>query len=64
MDTSTPSVTPNAGMSSNDVQSHMMLMLTESFTKLSIVLGEKTQDHKTEVKSEWPKFAGDVKKLK
>ena len=51
-------------MSSNDVQSHMMLMLTESFTKLSIVLGEKTQDHKTEVKSEWPKFAGDVKKFK
>jgi len=64
LDTSTPSVTPNAGISSNDVQSHMMLMLTESFTKLSTVLDEKTQDHKTEVKSEWPKFAGDVKKLK
>jgi len=64
LDTSNPSVTLNAGMSSNDVQSHMMLMLTESFTKLSTVLDEKTQDHKTEVKSEWPKFAGDVKKFK
>jgi hypothetical protein len=41
LDTSNPSVTLNAGMSSNDVQSHMMLMLTESFTKLSTVLGKK-----------------------
>jgi len=60
--TCTPSVNPTAGMSSTDVQSHMMLMLTESFTKLSTILGEKTQDSK--VKSDWPKFASDVKKFK
>jgi len=62
--TSTPNSNFGNGMSTTDVQSQMMLMLTESFAKLSNVLGEKTQDSKTEVKSEWPKFSGDVKKFK
>jgi len=62
--TSTPNSNFGIGMSTTDVQSQMMLMLTESFAKLSNVLGEKTQDSKTEVKSEWPKFSGDVKKFK
>jgi hypothetical protein len=61
---STPSVNPTAGMSSVDLQSQMMMMLTESFTKLSTVLVDKSQDNKMEVKSEWPKFAGDIKKFK
>lgn len=42
-----------------DSQTQMMLMLTESFTKLSSSLSDKTGD----TKSEWPKFSGDAKKF-
>jgi hypothetical protein len=37
----------------------MMLLLADSFSKLSTALGEKGLDSKTE----WPKFAGDSKKF-
>jgi len=50
--TSTPSINPNTSTSSGDVQAQMMLMLTESFSKLSTVLADKTQDSKSEVKSD------------
>jgi hypothetical protein len=47
--------------SSEDVQTKMMLMLTESFSKLSNVLADnKTQD----TKNDWPKFSGDAKKFR
>jgi hypothetical protein len=38
----------------------MMMMLTESFSKLSLVLVDKS----TESKSDWPKFSGDSKKFR
>jgi hypothetical protein len=38
----------------------MMLLLTDSFTKLSSALTEKNSEHK----SEWPKFSGDGKKFR
>ncbi len=55
---STPTVT---GSSFQDMQMKMMLMMTESFNKLSTVLVDtKTSD----VKSDWPKFSGDTKKFR
>jgi hypothetical protein len=42
-----------------DVQTQMMMMLTETFSKLSTVLVDKTSD----TKSDWPKFSGDSKKF-
>jgi hypothetical protein len=44
----------------NDVQTQMMLMLTETFSKLSTALVDKTSD----MKSDWPKFSGDSKKFR
>jgi hypothetical protein len=41
-----------------DVYSQMMLMMAESFSKLSTVLAET----KHESKAEWPKFSGETKK--
>jgi hypothetical protein len=42
-----------------DIQSQMMLMLTESFSKLSTVL----TDQKPDSKVEWHKFSGESKKF-
>jgi hypothetical protein len=51
----------DTNLSPHDLQNKMMLMLMESFSKLSTVLVEtKTQD----VKSEWPKLSGDAKKFR
>jgi len=47
---------PQAG--TTDVNSQMLMMLTESFSKLSTVLSEKS-----DTKSDWPKFSGDGKKF-
>jgi len=47
-------------MSAQDIQSKMMMMMTESFTKLSTAFTEG----KHENKSEWPKFSGDAKKFR
>jgi len=44
----------------SDLQSQMMQMLTDSFSKLSTVLSEKKED----TKSEWPKFSGESKKFR
>jgi len=38
----------------------MLLLLLESFSKLSTVLSEKKED----TKSDWPKFSGDNKKFR
>jgi hypothetical protein len=58
---SAPSINKTTSMSSQDAQTRMMLMLMESFSKLSLVL----VDHKTQdTKSDWPKFAGDAKKFR
>jgi len=59
------SASPNAMLQGvtapvNDVQNQMLLMLTESFTKLSSVLSDKKED----TKSDWPKFSGDHKKFR
>ncbi len=43
-----------------DPQTKMMLMLTETFAKLSNTLSDK----KEETESEWPKFSGDQKKFR
>jgi len=59
------SSTPNLSSSVStpaptDVHSQMMLLMAESFSKLSSVLTEKNTDSK----SDWPKFAGDIKKFR
>jgi hypothetical protein len=43
-----------------DPQTRMMLMLTETFAKLSSTLSDK----KEETKSDWPKFSGDQRKFR
>lgn len=45
---------------SSDLQTQMMYMMAESFSKLSTVLVENKQDSKVD----WPKFAGDSKKCR
>jgi len=45
---------------SNDVQAQLLLTLTESFSKMSAVLTDRSSDTKTD----WPKFSGDTKKFK
>jgi hypothetical protein len=42
-----------------DVQTHMLQLLTDSFSKLSSVLVDKS----TDTKSDWPKSSGDSKKF-
>ncbi len=42
-----------------DTQSQLLMMLTESFSKLSTALSEKSDS-----KSDWPKFSGDGKKFR
>ena len=57
-----PSVVPvtSSGLAPGiDVQTHMMQLLTDSFSKLSSVLADKS----TDTKSDWPKFSGDSKKF-
>jgi len=49
-----------ASSSSTDMQTQMMYLLTESFSKLSAALLDKSSD----TKSEWPKFSGDSKKFR
>jgi hypothetical protein len=49
-----------SGSSHANLQSQMMLMLTESFLKLTNVLGNRTSD----AKSDWPKFSGNSKKFR
>jgi hypothetical protein len=44
----------------NDVQTQMMMMPMETFSKLSTVLVDKTSD----TKSDWPKFSGDSKNFR
>jgi len=45
---------------SNDVQAQLLLTLTESFSKMSAVLTDRSSDTKTD----WSKFSGDTKKFK
>jgi len=51
------SVSPS---NSTDLQSQMMLMLTDSFSKLSTAIMDQKQD----AKSDWHKFSGDPKKFR
>ena len=61
---SQPSITfsgsNTSAMNGQDLQNQMMMMLTESFSKLSSVLVDKS----AESKSDWPKFSGDSKKFR
>lgn len=55
------SATPQvSGLNSNDVQAQLMLALTESFSKMTTIMTERSSD----TKSDWPKFSGDTKKFK
>ena len=47
-------------VSPQDMHAQMMLMMTESFSKLSTAFAES----KSDLKSEWPKFSGDSKKFR
>jgi hypothetical protein len=57
---STLSATLASTNSSQDLQTQMMLLMTESFSKLSTAFSEG----KHETKSEWPKFNGDAKRFR
>jgi hypothetical protein len=48
------------GLNLNDVQAQLMLALTESFSKMTTIMTERSSD----TKSDWPKFSGDTKKFK
>jgi len=57
----TPSNSSTASLNTVDLHAQMMLMLTESFSKLtSVMVDQKSSD----VKSDWPKFSGDAKKFR
>jgi hypothetical protein len=56
---STTNIATSAAQPNLDVQTQTMLMLTESFSKLSTVLQDKTSDSKID----WPKFSGDSKRF-
>jgi hypothetical protein len=58
--TQVPTPQSIADSSSADLQTQMMLLLSESFTKLSTTLGEQKQD----TKADWHKFSGDCKKFR
>jgi hypothetical protein len=67
LSSSSPTLTPTSGLLGNasslptpDVQTQMLMMLMESFSKLSSALSEKSRD----TKSDWPKFSGDIKKFR
>jgi hypothetical protein len=47
-------------VSPQDMQTRMMMMMTESFAKLSTAFAEG----KIDPKAEWPKFSGDAKKFR
>jgi hypothetical protein len=47
--------------SSVDFQMQMMTMLSETFSKLTTIVGETKS---ADTKSDWPKFGGDTKKFK
>jgi len=57
---STVSSTMSTNTSGGDIQTQMLLMLSESFAKLSTALTEKKDDPK----ADWPKFSGDHKKFR
>jgi hypothetical protein len=52
--------TVSSNLSGTGVKTQMLLMLSESFSKLSTALTDKKDDQK----SEWPKFSGDHKKFR
>lgn len=54
-----PTPQSKADYSSADLQTQMMLLVSESFTKLSTALGEQ----KEYTKADWHKFSGDCKKF-
>jgi hypothetical protein len=54
------STPPVSGLPSNDVQAQLMLMLTESFSKMTTIMAERS----SETKSDWPKLSGDTRKFK
>jgi len=56
--TSVPENLTSAVTNQSDQQSEMMLLFANSISKLSSVLGEKSES-----KSDWPKFSGDQKKF-
>jgi hypothetical protein len=55
------SSTSSPDSSSQDFQQQMMTMLNATFTKLTTVM---TESKAIDSKSDWPKFAGDMKKIK
>jgi len=57
--TSVPENLTSAVTNQSDQQSEMMLLFANSISKLSSVLGEKSES-----KSDWPKFSGDQKKFR
>ncbi len=58
--TTLPINPPSSTTPDPDPQTKMMLILTETFSKLTSTLSEKKED----TKSDWPKFAGDPKKFR
>ena len=57
---SVQSSTLDSTTASQDINAQMLLLLTDSFSKLSTALTEKSDS----TKSDWPKFSGDHKKFR
>jgi hypothetical protein len=57
------SPSPAVGSSGNtsDFQNQLMTMLTETFSKLTTVMSDSKS---SDLKSDWPKFSGDTKKIR
>jgi hypothetical protein len=55
------SVTGLSSPTSLDFQAQMMVLLNDTFSKLSTVIGDLKG---SDTKSEWPKFSGDLKKFR
>jgi hypothetical protein len=55
------SVTCLSSPTSLDFQAQMMVLLNDTFSKLSTVIGDLKG---SDTKSEWPKFSGDLKKFR
>ncbi len=54
------STTPATSVVGQDLQAQMLLLITESFSKLSTALS----DNKSDSKTDWHKFSGDSKKFR
>jgi hypothetical protein len=64
LSTSTTVSNSNSSSTSSDFQNQMLMLLNDTFSKLSSVINETSTAKASDNKSEWVKFAGDSKKFR